>query len=138
MAAHIHDADLDLAGNQLIGARWENRPSDPPDGRAGQYYFNTTFNRPRYHDGAKWVDVNPEGLVRRYQFFPPDDALSLTITVAPGTLPIDNNKITVTASGIRLLPNQGLLELDWARDPIQAPDTITLHLREGEWVLIEW
>lgn len=52
--------DINLAGNQLINASFEQRTADPAPSAAdfeGRMYYNTTSNTVRIYDGANWIAV---------------------------------------------------------------------------------
>lgn len=52
--------DINLAGNQLINASFEQRTADPAPSAAdfeGRMYYNTTTNTVRIYDGTSWIAV---------------------------------------------------------------------------------
>jgi hypothetical protein len=52
--------DINLAGNQLINASFEQRTADPAPSAAdfeGRMYYNTNSNTVRIFDGASWIAV---------------------------------------------------------------------------------
>ena len=48
-------SNLDLGQNQLISPVFDVRTLEPIGGTSGQVYYNSTNNKPYYHNGTEWV-----------------------------------------------------------------------------------
>ena len=83
--------NLDLQKNELQNARLQNLASAPASPVEGQLYYDTTLDRPRFHDGATFQTVL-------------QSPASLTTEVT-GTLPVANGGTglaTITANAVLL------------------------------------
>lgn len=53
--------DINMCGNQVIGATFEKSSSVPITTVVGTHYYNTTENKEYYFNGTNWVEVGGQG-----------------------------------------------------------------------------
>lgn len=68
MAKKDFGVDLDLHGNQLLKARYENSATAPLNPQEGQVYFNTVDKKFYGWNGTAWIVVSNVGASDSFRF----------------------------------------------------------------------
>jgi hypothetical protein len=94
MAKKDFGVDLDLHGNQLLQARYQNSPTAPTAPQEGQVYFNTADNIFYGWDGISWIVLSNIAV--------PNDYLRFTQSVP--------NNVWTIAHNLGFYPNVSVVD----------------------------